>query len=213
MAFTQRSAESRARILWQARRHFAEHGYEGATIRNIARDAGIDPSMVMRYYGSKEGLLAAAASFDLRIPDLTKLPRDQIGMTIASHFVAKWEGSDHNDTMTVLLRASTTNEHARMRMHELFRTQVLAAFRPICPPDELMERAGFLCSQILGVAITRYVLKLPQITSLPVDRLLVQIAYMAQHCLVDSLPEKAPPEIVANLVEGKDSFKEARLWA
>lgn len=212
MAFTQRSAESRARILWQARRHFAEHGYEGATIRNIARDAGIDPSMVMRYYGSKEGLLAAAASFDLRLPDLAKIPREQIGIVMANHFVSRWEAADHNDTMTVLLRASTTNEHARLRMHELFRTQVLAAFRPICRPEELMERAGFLSSQVLGVAMTRYVLKLPQITALPVQRLLVQVAHVVQHCLVDPLPADVPPETVAKLAEG-NGLKEVRLSA
>jgi AcrR family transcriptional regulator len=192
MAFTQRSVDSRARILWQARRHFAEYGYEGATIRNIARDAGIDPSMVMRYYGSKEGLLAAAANFDLRMPDFTKVPRDQIGMVVARQFVAKWEGDQADDTLSVLLRASTTNEHALARMQELFRSQILTAFRPICPPDELVERAAVLSAQITGVAMARYVLRLTPIAALPVARLLAHVAVMAQRCLTDPLPPDLP---------------------
>ena len=69
-----RSDATRAAILEAARERFAADGYERATIRAIARDAGIDPSMVMRYYGNKEGLFAAASEFDLRLPALGAVP-------------------------------------------------------------------------------------------------------------------------------------------
>jgi len=64
-----RSDATRAAILAAARERFAADGYERATIRAIAETAGIDPAMVMRYYGSKEKLFATAADFDLRLPD------------------------------------------------------------------------------------------------------------------------------------------------
>lgn len=195
MAFTQRSADSRARILWQARKHFAMHGYEGATIRNIARDAGIDPSMVMRYFGSKEGLLAAAANFDLKMPDFAKVPREEIGLVIARRFVAKWEGDQADDTFSVLLRAATTNEHATARFQDIFKRQVLPAFRPICPEHELLERASIFAAQITGIAMARYVLHLPALCELPIDRLMAHVAAMAQRCLVDPLPAALPADL------------------
>ncbi len=64
------SEQTKAVILAAARERFAADGYDRATIRHIAADAAIDPSMVMRYFGSKERLFAAAADFDLRLPDV-----------------------------------------------------------------------------------------------------------------------------------------------
>ena len=61
-----RSDATRAAILAAARERFAADGYERATIRAIAADAKIDPSMVMRYYGNKEKLFAAAADVRAR---------------------------------------------------------------------------------------------------------------------------------------------------
>ena len=65
------SQQTKAVILAAARERFAESGFERATIRAIAADANIDPSMVMRYFGNKDQLFAAAADFDLQIPDLS----------------------------------------------------------------------------------------------------------------------------------------------
>jgi hypothetical protein len=61
--------------------------------RGVAEDAEIDPSMVMRYFGSKEGLFAAALDVDLALPDLSPVPRDQVGVALAGHFVDHWEGA------------------------------------------------------------------------------------------------------------------------
>ena len=63
----------------------------------------------MRYFGSKEKLFAAAADFDLRLPDLRALPRDRIGAALVEHFVERWEA---DDTFMALIRAAVTNEAA-----------------------------------------------------------------------------------------------------
>src|SRR5919201_1321688 len=86
-----RSDASRSAILAAARERFAADGYERATIRAIAKDARIDPAMVMRYYGSKERLFAAAAEFDLRLPDLAAIPRARLGRTVVGIFLDRWE--------------------------------------------------------------------------------------------------------------------------
>ena len=105
----QRGEATRARILEAARQRFAADGYDRATIRAVAADAGIDPSLVMRYFGNKQGLFLAAAEFDLRIPDLRKVPRKSVGTALAEHFVGRWEG---DDILVALLRTAATNEHA-----------------------------------------------------------------------------------------------------
>src|SRR5216684_3236324 len=76
---SRRSDRTKAAILTAAREHFAASGYERATIRAIARKAAIDAAMVMRYFGTKEKLFAAAAEFDLRLPDLAIVPRGTLG--------------------------------------------------------------------------------------------------------------------------------------
>ena len=70
-----KSDRTRLAILQAAKAEFAEHGYDRANIRAIAAIASIDPSMVMRYFGNKEGLFAAAVDVDLRLPDLRHVPR------------------------------------------------------------------------------------------------------------------------------------------
>src|SRR5688500_17485592 len=108
-----RSDATRAAILGAARERFAADGYERATIRAIATQAGIDPALVMRYFGSKEGLFADAVQFDLRLPDLSSVPRESIGATLVEHFLEVWENSE---TFFALLRAAVTNEAAADRM-------------------------------------------------------------------------------------------------
>src|SRR2546430_17318911 len=105
--------KTKARILASARKHFAASGYERATIRAIAADAAIDPALVMRYYGNKEGLFAAAAEFDLRLPDLAGLPTARVGAAEVDHFLARWES---DDSLQALLRAAAPNPGAAAPM-------------------------------------------------------------------------------------------------
>jgi AcrR family transcriptional regulator len=157
-----RSDATKEAIRTAARERFAVDGYERATIRAIAADAGIDPAMVMRYFGNKEKLFAAAAEFDLRLPDLGETPRDEIGRRIAGHVVDRW---DDDETLMALLRASVTNPAAAERMREIFVSQLGPAMRVIAPGD-VATRAGLVATQVLGLALTRYVLRLPPVVAM-----------------------------------------------
>ncbi|HEX7745423.1 MAG TPA: TetR family transcriptional regulator [Micromonosporaceae bacterium] len=187
-ASPRRSDRTRAAILRAARERFAADGYERATIRAIAQDAKIDPSMVMRYYGSKQQLFAAAAEFDLRLPDLTAMPPDQVGAVLVGHFLDRWEG---DETMTALLRAGVTNPDAAERMRGIFADQlgpVAAALLAAAPTGgtglSAAARAGLVASQILGLALTRYVLRLPPVATLGREDLITWIAPTVQRYLV-----------------------------
>ena len=73
------SSGTKAAILAAARTRFAAEGYRSASIRAVARDVGVDAALVVRYFGSKPGLFAAATDIDLRVPDLTDVPAAEHG--------------------------------------------------------------------------------------------------------------------------------------
>jgi AcrR family transcriptional regulator len=176
-----RSDATRAAILTAARERFATDGYERATIRAIAADAGIDPAMVMRYYGSKEKLFATAAEFDLRLPDPTTMPRHEIGIRAVAHFLDRWES---DDALMALLRAGVTNEAAAQRLRGIFASQVAPAIAAITPDSsEAAARSGLVASQMLGVALTRYVLRLPPIAAMSRDEVIHWIGPTVQRYL------------------------------
>jgi AcrR family transcriptional regulator len=158
------SGETRATILTAARVRFAKEGYEKATIRAIAADAEIDPALVMRYFGNKDKLFAAAAEFDLRLPDLSRVPREEVGAALVEHFLDRWEA---DDTFLVLLRAAATNDAAAKKVRAVLSGQVGPAIAALCrDPASAGVRAGLVASQMLGMALCRYVLKLPPVMSM-----------------------------------------------
>jgi AcrR family transcriptional regulator len=155
---------TKAAILDAARERFAAEGYERATIRSIAADATIDPALVLRYFGSKEKLFAAAARFDLEIPDLTALPRKTLGVALVTHFLNRWED---DDTLKALLRAAVSNPVAAARLRTILETQLVPAIAPLFPKRTIAAtRAGLIASQMLGLAMTRYLLRLPPVLAL-----------------------------------------------
>ncbi|MEU6989592.1 TetR family transcriptional regulator [Streptomyces sp. NPDC046465] len=181
-----RSDTTRAGILTAARERFAADGYERATIRAIAKDARIDPSMVMRYYGSKEGLFAAATSVDLRMPDLSRVPRSDAGRVLVTHFLTLWEDGE---VLTALLRSGITNQAGAERMRAVFTEQLLPVAREICPdPAEAPTRAALCASQVLGLALTRYVLRFPPSAALSREEVTQWLAPTLQRYLTAEQP-------------------------
>lgn len=184
-----RSAEqTKAVILVAARERFAADGYDRATIRAIAADAAIDPSMVMRYFGSKEQLFAAAADFDLNLPDLATVPPDQVGAALVAHFLDRWE---EDEALLILLRTGVTNEAVATRMRSIFATQLgpvviaVAADRAEAP-----QRAALVSSQILGMALCRYVLRLAPVAEMPREDLIAWLAPTLQRYLTSPAPHR-----------------------
>jgi AcrR family transcriptional regulator len=169
--------DTKAAILAAARERFAAEGYERTTIRAVAADAAIDPSMVMRYFGNKEGLFAAAAEFDLRLPDLAAIPADGLGRALVAHFLDRWEA---DDALKVLLRAGLTNENAARRLRSIFTGQLVARV------GGDTRRAGLLATQMLGLALCRYVLELPPVVAMGRDEVVEWIGPTVQRYLTGS---------------------------
>jgi AcrR family transcriptional regulator len=173
------SAETKEVILAAARQRFAESGYERATIRAIAADANIDPSMVMRYFGNKDQLFAAAADFDLQLPDFAAVEADQLGAQLVGYFMDRWE---RDEALVVLLRSSTTNAEAAQRMQQIFAGKLLPTIEKI-NADDAPRRTGLIATQMLGLALCRYVLRLPPVVAMSHDEVVAWLGPTIQRYL------------------------------
>ncbi|MEO3797509.1 TetR family transcriptional regulator [Nonomuraea sp. B10E15] len=186
MAFTERSAATRTSILSAARKLLIERGFEGMTIRAVAAQVGVDPSMVMRYYGSKAGLFSAAVDVDLRLDRVEDPPLDRLGELLVRHFLARWEGDLSDDVLILLLRSASTNPMAAERMREVFAGQIASQVARLTGAEGAALRAGLISTQLLGLALTRYVLRLPPMAEADTETLVREIGPVVQHYLTGS---------------------------
>ncbi|TLF65202.1 TetR/AcrR family transcriptional regulator [Nocardia asteroides NBRC 15531] len=183
-----RSDATKAVILDAARARFAVDGYAKATIRAIAADAEIDPSMVMRYFGSKDGLFAAAVQIDLDLPDLAAAPPEAMGELLVRRFLAIWEGRE-NTVLLILLRSSITDDKVADRFRAIFAEQVLPAVLRFGDPADAPRRGGLVVTQLLGIALCRYILRLPPVVEMRPDQLIADVSPVIQGYLT-SVPDR-----------------------
>lgn len=190
-----RSEGTRARILKAARVAFATLGYERATVRTIAEMARIHPSMVMRYYASKEGLFTASSQFDLHLPDLSSVAPDQLGEFIVRTFLDRWENRGVAGDMPALLRLSVTHPEGRDKAIAVFTQQVKPALAAVIRSQDPARSAGLIATQLVGIAFLRYVLQLPLVVGLREEDLVVHVGRTIQRYIDgdgDVVPRKRP---------------------
>src|SRR3954453_21418134 len=130
-------SQTRHAILVAARARFAEHGYDGATLRAIAREADVDPTLVIHYFGSKRVLFTVAMQWpfepDAIVERIGPGPRSQMGKRLAEFFVSIWEDEQTRGQIMAMLRASATDQEAATVLRETLERVVIE------PVAELLE--------------------------------------------------------------------------
>ena len=175
-----KSDRTRDAILGAAQKLFAREGYERTTVRDIAAIAEIDPALVIRYFGSKDALFARVAIFDLKLPDLAKADPSKIGEMLVRHFLSLWEGENANGGLPIMLRSAASNEVAAKKLRDVFSNQVMPALARTGGQTGAAQRAGLISSQLLGLALCRYVLKLPPVVGLSADFIVREVGQTIQ---------------------------------
>src|SRR3954466_16128741 len=126
------SSDTKAAILTAARTRFAAEGYRSVSIRAVARAVGVDAALVVRDFGSKPGLFAAATDIDLRIPDLTDEPAGEHGERLVEHFLTRWDaGTLEGQVLLSRRRPAAGDPAAAAGMRELFARQLMPALRRV----------------------------------------------------------------------------------
>jgi len=186
MASTARDGQAtRSAILDVARSQFGEHGFERTTIRSVASAAGVDPALVMHYFESKAGLFAAASRFDVAFPDLSAVAPDQVADVLLPLFITAW---GPQGPFLPLLRAAATNRVAAEALLEVFVVQVAPALSAVVA-DHPAERAALVGSQLLGLAVARYILAVPPLVGMDNAQLTEWLRPVLAHYLADPAPQ------------------------
>ena len=192
---------TREAILSASRAQFAEHGYDGATIRAIARDAGVDPALVHHYYGGKEKLFAAAMQLPF-IPSevitaaLTQRdPSESLGTHMVRTALSVWESAEVRDAFQTMLRSALTSEHAAATLRQFITDAIL---RPLASAADggVAERTPFRASlvgtQMLGLALGRYVLRFEPIAAATPDELAAAVGPVIDRYLTGDINGEQP---------------------
>lgn len=191
-----RAGESGTRqaILSSARSCFADHGYDGATIRAIAAGAGVDPALVHHFYGSKEALFAAAMQLPVVPSEVLAAALAGTGASAGScagagagssagagtgelvirAALGMWESADLRDTFLGLLRSALTSEQAAAMLREFLADAILGPVALLAEgtdPADAEYRAAMVASQVVGLALTRYVLAFGPVATASADDL------------------------------------------
>jgi AcrR family transcriptional regulator len=159
----ERRRRTEAAILDAARALFAEAGFERATIRAVAAAAGVDPALVMQYFGSKEGLFAAAATWSSEHETVLSAPKDQVPAAALRDMIEKFEGQGDREAAVALMRNCLTHpEAARIMRDEVMCDRAAGVARTI-GGDDAELRAGLLGACMIGLGMARYLLEIPAV--------------------------------------------------
>jgi AcrR family transcriptional regulator len=193
--------DTREAILVSAKHAFAERGYDKASIRQIASGAEVDPALVHHYFGSKEKLFLATMEAPVdpteMIPKIVAGGVDGVGERLVRVFLTVWD-SPAGTSAAALLRSALSHDWSARMLREFLTSQILRRIvqNLDIDPKEAPTRASLAASQMIGVAMTRYILKIEPIASLPREALVAAVGPTVQRYLagpvdgLDQVPER-----------------------
>ena len=177
---------SRERILAAAREQFAAAGWDATTIRGIATTAGVDPALVMHYFGSKEGIFRAALEFPIdpaeMVPQLLAPGLDGLGGRMVRFFIRVWDSPEGRPLLGVI-RSAVASEQAAQLLREFVSREVLGRLAEALEVDQPRLRASLAGSQLVGLAMLRYVVKLEPVASASGEQLAAWVGPTLQRYL------------------------------
>lgn len=184
--------DTRQAILAAAREVFGERGYDSASIRAIATGAGVDPALVHHYFGTKEQLFLATLEIPIRpadiLPEVLAGGRDEIGERIVRTMLTVWD-SPAGSSGAALFRSALSHEWTARLLREFLVTQILRRVLKHLDldPAEAPLRASLVASQIAGLVMTRYILKLEPLASAPRDVIVAAVAPTVQRYVTGTI--------------------------
>jgi AcrR family transcriptional regulator len=161
--------DTRSTLLAAARAEFAERGFDGATVRAIAVRAGVDPAMVNHWFGGKEALFTASLDvpLDPNVLITEVLPGDphHLGERIVTRFLLIWDHTGGGRPLAAIIRSVASHEVAARMMREFVVRFVARRIVAAVAPDRTELRAALCATQLVGLGMVRYVLRLEPLAS------------------------------------------------
>ena len=182
-------SDARERIAAAAVHEFGDHGYDGATLRAIAARADVDAALVHHYFGSKADLFAAVAGFpmrpDIEVPAILRGDRDQAGERIVRFVLQSFERPEVRKRGIMLLRTAVSGKLTAPLVTGFLSRELIPRVAGALDGPDAELRATLVASQIAGLLIARYVVKLPAMADASVDELVARVGPTVQRYLFD----------------------------
>ncbi len=184
--------ETRASILASARASFAEVGFAGTTIRRVASSAGVDPALVHHYFGTKDDLFLAALEFPVDprevLDEAFAQGLDSAAERFLATVIAVWDDEGSQLPLVAMVRSGLGDERGAALLTDGLARLILGPLVRHLPEPEAELRAGLVASQMMGVIVVRYVLRLEPLASMPSSQLVSLVAPTVQRYLTGTLP-------------------------
>lgn len=182
--------DTRAALLDAARVEFTERGFDGATVRRIAQRAGVDPAMVNHWFGGKDALFVAVMQIPVNPEEIISRvldgDREQVAERILRMFLSVWDANG-GGALAVLMRSVASHEDAARMFREFISRVIFGKIASAVAPDRPDLRAALCGSQIAGLGMLRYVIRLEPLASADHDTVVGAIAPNLQRYLTGVL--------------------------
>ncbi|TDD40815.1 TetR/AcrR family transcriptional regulator [Nonomuraea terrae] len=175
----------RAAILEAAREAFAERGYARATIRDIARRAGVTHGLVMRHFTSKERLFLCAVPGTRDIDEVVAGDLASLPERVAGAFVARMETNAADDPFVALVRSAASDERAAIDLYTAMQRRSVAAYRTVLDGDDVDVRVDLMAAQLTGVAFNRYIVRAGPLASMTAAELTTHLSRVLRRIMFD----------------------------
>lgn len=182
---------ARERILEAARAEFAQRGYDKTSVRGIAKAAGVDAALVHHYFGTKDEVFEAAVEMTLEPVQLVPLVLgaeddiDGVGERLARYFIGVWENPATRAQLLAVFRSALTHEAAAKVLRAFVLRRVLERVAADLKVPDARLRAELAASQMVGIAVLRYVIKVEPLASADPEEIVRMVAPTLQRYLTD----------------------------
>ncbi|MCV7018640.1 TetR/AcrR family transcriptional regulator [Mycolicibacterium aichiense] len=168
------------RIVGAARDEFAQHGSAGTTIRAVARAADVDPALVYHYFGSKEGLLDAATNPPQRwlesVAHTWTTPVPRLGTALLRLMLGAWADDEIGPVLRAVLQTAAHEPSTREKLRRVVEGQLMGVSQLGADEGDRLKRSGLISSQIMGLAMMRYVWRIEPLASMSDDEIVTAVA-------------------------------------
>lgn len=167
--------ETREEILVAARRAFGDRGYEATSLRSIAEHVQVDPALLVHYFGSKEGLFAAALEVSFGpgalFSGLEDLDPAGAAELIVRRYLSVLDQEDKRDVVLSLVRSAVSSERAAAMLRDFLFGETIGALGPSTKGSDFQLRASLVVAQLIGIAMLRHVVKVDAVVRAGDDEL------------------------------------------
>ncbi|WP_328329978.1 TetR family transcriptional regulator [Kribbella sp. NBC_00382] len=181
--------DTRGDILRAARESFAGKGFTATSLRAVAREAGVDAALIHHYFDSKDELFVESMALPIDPREVAAHvldgPRDELGRRIITVFLSVWESPDGQQRMKAVLRSVVSSDDVARMMREGITELIMQPVAQALGVPDAPLRVSLVATQLIGMALTRYLIGLEPLASAEMSELIDRMAPVLQYYLTE----------------------------